>query len=105
MFDFFFKPYRQYQALKDFNWIEKTTKRKMSQPLEQLQQEHQQTAKAAKEAQAKGKLIGDMYHHLAEIEASENYANEQGINAYRKLNDSRRRLRSLKDKLIEASRG
>lgn len=105
MFDWLFKPYRQHKILRNIDWIESQTERYFSAPLEQVQAEHKEVVTMAKEAQVRGKLAGEIYQGLGDIESAKISANSQGVAALNQVQQHRLKYQSLKSKLLDAAKG
>ena len=105
MFDFLFGSARKIRNLSSIHQIEKTTERYMRQPLEQLQQDHQFFTEAAKDAEKKSKMIGEIYQSQAAIESAKISANSQGVTALNQVQQHRLKYQSLKSKLLDAAKG
>jgi len=103
MFDWLFKPYRQHKILRNIDWIESQTERYFSAPLEQVQAEHKEVVTMAKEAQVRGKLAGEIYQGLGEVESAKLAANTEGIKALEQVQQRRRGYRSMRGRLIKDS--
>lgn len=103
MFDWLFKPYRQHKILRNIDWIESQTERYFSAPLEQVQAEHKEVVTMAKEAQVRGKLAGEIYQGLGDIESAKLAANTEGIKALEQVQQRRRGYRSMRGRLIKDS--
>jgi len=103
MFDWLFKPYRQHKILRNIDWIESQTERYFSAPLEQVQAEHKEVVTMAKEAQVRGKLAGEIYRGLGEVESAKLAANTEGIKALEQVQQRRRGYRSMRGRLIKDS--
>lgn len=105
MLDFLFGSARKIKNLQSIHQIEKTTERYMRMPLEQLQQDHQFFTEAAKDAEKKSKMIGEIYQSQAAIESAKISANSQGVTALNQVQQHRLKYQSLKAKLLEAAKG
>jgi len=103
LFDFLAKPSRVSKTLKDIDWIESQTGRYFSAPLEQVQAEHKEIVTMAKEAQVRGKLAGEIYRGLGEVESAKLAANTEGIKALEQVQQRRRGYRSMRGRLIKDS--
>ena len=103
MFDWLFKPYRQHKTLRNIDWIESQTERYFSAPLEQVQAEHKEVMTMAKESQVRGKLAGEIYRGLGEIESAKLAANTEGIKALGQVQQRRQGYRSMRGRLIKGS--
>ncbi|WP_354635454.1 hypothetical protein [Planktothricoides raciborskii] len=103
MFDWLFKPYRQHKILRNIDWIESQTERYFSAPLEQVQAEHKEVVTMAKEAQVRGKLAGEIYQGLGDIESAKLAANTEGIKVLEQVQQRRQGYRSMRGRLIKGS--
>ena len=73
-------------------------------PLEQLQQDHQFFTEAAKDAEKKSKMIGEIYQSQAAIESAKISANSTGVTALNQVQQQRLKYRDLKAKLLEVAK-
>lgn len=105
MFDFLFGSARKIRNLQSIHQIERTTERYMRQPLEQVQADHQLFTDAAKDAEKKSKLIGEIYQAQSTIESAKISANSTGVAALNQVQQHRLKYQSLKSKLLEAAKG
>ena len=104
MLDFLFGTTRKIRNLQSIHQIEKTTERYMRMPLEQLQQDHQFFTEAAKDAEKKSKMIGEIYQSQAAIESAKISANSTGVTALNQVQQQRLKYRDLKAKLLEVAK-
>ena len=104
MLDFLFGTTRKIRNLQSIHQIEKTTERYMRMPLEQVHQDHQFFTDAAKDAEKKSKMIGEIYQSQAAIESAKISANSQGVTALNQVQQQRLKYQSLKSKLLEAAK-
>lgn len=74
-------------------------------PLEQLQQDHQFFTEAAKDAEKKSKLIGEIYQAQSTIESAKISANSMGVQALAGVQQQRLKYQTLKTKLLDAAKG
>jgi hypothetical protein len=105
MLDFLFGTTRKIRNLSSIHQIEKTTERYMRMPFEQLQQDHQFFTEAAKDAEKKSKMIGEIYQAQSAIESAKIAANSTGIQALGTVQQHRLKYQGLKAKLLEAAKG
>lgn len=105
MFDFLFGTTCRIRNLKSISQIEKSTKAYMKMPLEQLEHEHRFFTDAAKDAEKKSKLIGEIYQAQSTIEAAKITANSTGVTALNQVQQHRLKYQSLKSKLLDAAKG
>lgn len=105
MLDFLFGTTRKIRNLQSIHQIEKTTERYMRMPLEQIQQDHQFFTDAAKDAEKKSKMIGEIYQAQSAIESAKISANSTGVTALNQVQQHRLKYQSLKSKLLDAAKG
>jgi hypothetical protein len=105
MLDFLFGSARKIRNLSSIHQIEKSTERYMRMPLEQLQQDHQFFTEAAKDAEKKSKMIGEIYQAQSAIESAKIAANSTGVTALNQVQQHRLKYQSLKSKLLDAAKG
>ena len=77
----------------------------MKMTLEQVQQDHQFFTEAAKDAEKKSKMIGEIYQAQSTIESAKISANSTGVAALNQVQQHRLKYQSLKGKLLEAAKG
>ena len=105
MFNWLFGTGRQLKTLGDIRWIDRETERFFTQDLEGLVAETQEISKTASEAKKREQLASQYFQGLAQIEQAKLSAQGTGYQALAATNQARSRLRSLKSKLLEASKG
>jgi len=104
MLDFLFGTTRKIRNLQSIHQIEKTTERYMRMPLEQIQQDHQFFTEAAKDAEKKSKMIGEIYQAQSTIESAKISANSAGVAALNQVQQQRLKYQTLKTKLLDAAK-
>lgn len=104
MLNWLFEKVKQGKTLGDINWIERQTERYFNQQLQTIQAEHREIMTIAKDAQAKGRLIGEIYQELGAIESANIAANAEGVKALGSVKYQRSKYRNLKSKLLEAAK-
>lgn len=104
MLDWLFGKSRQLKTLGDIKWIDNETDRFFTQEIESLKNETQEITKMANEAKKREQLATQYFQGLSAIEQAKLSAQGNGYQALAQVNQARSRLRSLKSKLIEASR-
>ena len=77
----------------------------MRMPLEQVQQDHQFFTEAAKDAEKKSKMIGEIYQAQSAIESAKISANSAGVQALTGVQQQRLKYQTLKTKLLDAAKG
>jgi hypothetical protein len=105
MLNWLFGTGRQLKTLGNIKWIDRETERFFTADLEGLKNETQGIVKMASEAKKREQLATQYFQGLATIEQAKLSAQGNGYQALAQVNQSRSRLRSLKSKLLEASRG
>ena len=105
MLHWLFGTTRQIKTLGDIRWIDRETERFFTADVEGLSNETQGIVKMASEAKKREQMATAYFQGLSQIEQSKLQAQGNGYQALAQVNQSRDRLRSLKSKLIEASRG
>lgn len=104
MLDFLFGTTRKLRNLQSIHQIEKTTERYMRMPIEQVEQDHKFFTDAAKDAEKKSKLIGEIYQAQSAIESAKISANSQGVAALNQVQQQRLKYQTLKTKLLDAAK-
>lgn len=104
MLDFLFGTTRKLRNLSSIHQIERTTERYMRMPLDQVEHDHKFFTDAAKDAEKKSKMIGEIYQSQAAIESAKISANSQGVAALNQVQQHRLKYRDLKAKLLEAAK-
>ena len=105
MLDFLFGSARKIKNLSSIHQIERTTERYMRMPMEQVEHDHKFFTDAAKDAEKKSKMIGEIYQSQAAIESAKISANSTGVSALNQVQQQRLKYQSLKAKLLEAAKG
>ena len=105
MLDFLFGSARKIKNLSSIHQIEKTTERYMQMPLDQVEHDHKFFTEAAKDAEKKSKMIGEIYQAQSTIESAKISANSTGVTALNQVQQHRLKYRDLKTKLLDAAKG
>lgn len=105
MLDFLFGTTRKIRNLQSIHQIERTTERYMRMPIEQVEADHKIFTDAAKDAEKKSKIIGEIYQSQSAIESAKISANSQGVTALNQVQQQRLKYQSLKAKLLDAAKG
>lgn len=77
----------------------------MRMPIEQVEHDHKFFTDAAKDAEKKGKLIGEIYQAQSAIESAKISANSTGVQALTGVQQQRLKYQTLKTKLLDAAKG
>lgn len=105
MLDFLFGSARKLRNLQSIHQIEKSTEAYMRMPIEQVEHDHQFFTEAAKDAEKKSKMIGEIYQAQSTIESAKISANSQGVAALNQVQQQRLKYQTLKTKLLDAAKG
>ena len=105
MFNWLFGSGRQLKTLGDIKWIDNEVTRFFTSDIEALQIETKDITRLANEASKRESLATQYFQGLGKIEQAKLQATGNGYQALAATNQARSRLRSLKNKLLEASKG
>ena len=105
MLDFLFGSARKIKNLSSIHQVERTTERYMRMPMEQVEHDHKFFTDAAKDAEKKSKMIGEIYQSQAAIESAKISANSAGVAALNQVQQQRLKYQTLKTKLLDAAKG
>lgn len=105
MLDFLFGSARKIKNLSSIHQIEKSTEAYMRMPIEQVEHDYKFFTDAAKDAEKKSKMIGEIYQAQSTIESAKISANSTGVAALNQVQQHRLKYQSLKGKLLEAAKG
>ena len=104
MLDFLFGSARKIKNLSSIHQIERTTEKYMRMPIEQVEHDHKFFTDAAKDAEKKSKMIGEIYQAQSTIESAKIAANSAGVQALTGVQQQRLKYQSLKTKLLDAAK-
>jgi len=104
MLDFLFGTTRKLRNLQSIHQIDRTTERYMRMPIEQVEHDHKFFTDAAKDAEKKSKMIGEIYQAQSTIESAKISANSAGVAALNQVQQQRLKYQTLKTKLLDAAK-
>lgn len=104
MFSSFFGQYRQYKAFRDFDWVQKQTKKYFEMPVQQVKAEYEEITNMAKHAQQIGQYVQEIYKGHEIIQTEKNKAISQGVKSLTSIQKSRTALDTLTQQLLEAAK-